>query len=249
MAAAVLVLGATPGTLAMEEVEFADTAIFFEFNSTDLDLGIQIFFDAEAWEKVRVAGPGGKIFAVRNGGGLREIGSTEVFTEGAEPALCPENGEKGECDVDAAIAEFLSKFPEGTYDFTGKTIERDMLVGDAYLSWDLPTPVEIVDAVGNFPDVVWVSGTDKGDGAEVVGYEVVVEAVIEEDEEERVLTQVTQVTADVTSITTSVEFAAMVAGFEADEVLVEVKVEVLAIGANGNKTITEEAVFELDSGE
>ncbi|MEN8161495.1 MAG: hypothetical protein ABFS41_15605 [Myxococcota bacterium] len=237
----VLALGTAPAHAAKPIIPFAETAIFFEFNSTDRDLGIQIFFDAEGWRQVKVAGPGGKIFKVGNGGGLKQIGSTEVFTESAEPELCEEGA--GMCDLDQAIAEFLSRFPEGTYVFTGKTIENGKLVGDAELSWSLPAAVGIVDAEGNFPAVVWTPGMG---GEEVVRYEVVVEAVAEVDDDEEVFTQVTQVTSDVTSITSSPEFAALVDDLLMDGSLVELKVEIIAIGANGNKTITEEAIFEAE---
>jgi hypothetical protein len=230
-----------PAQAKKPTVPFAEADIFFEFNSTDLDLGIQIFFDAEGWRQVKVAGPGGKVFKVGNGGGLKKIGSTEVFTESAEPALCPEGG--GACNVDQAIADFLAQFPEGTYVFTGKTVAKGKLRGEALLSWSLPAAVEIVDAEGNFPAVVWTPGMG---GAEVVGYEVVVEAVAEIDDDEEVFTQVTQVSTDVTSITSSPEFAAMVDGLSMDGSLVELKVEIIAIGANGNKTITEEAIFEAE---
>lgn len=236
-----LVLGSTPARAAKPTIEFAETEIFFEFNSTDLDLGIQIFFDADGWRNVKVTGPGGRIFRVSNGGGLKAVGSTEVFTESAEPELCPD-GEEG-CDVEAAIAAFLAGFPEGTYAFSGKTIEGARLVGDAELSWDLPAAVEIVDAEGSYPVVTWTPGVG---GEEVASYEVVVEAVAEIDGEEQVFTQVTQVTADVTSITTSAEFVAMVDDLLFDGSLVELKIEIIAIGANGNKTITEEALFEAE---
>ncbi len=42
-------------------IEFADAAVFFEFNATDVDLGMQLFFDAEGWETVQISGPVGKL--------------------------------------------------------------------------------------------------------------------------------------------------------------------------------------------
>ncbi len=237
--ALVLALSVAPAWAAKPTVPFAEQEIFFEFNSTDLDLGIQIFFDADAWRQVKVTGPGGRIFKVGNGGGLKKVGSTEVFTESAEPELCPD-GEEG-CDVDQAIADFLAQFPEGTYVFTGKTTDGANLMGEAELSHDLPEPLEIVDAEGNYPVVVWNPGVG---GEPVASYEVIVEAVAEVDGDEETFTQVTQVASDVTSITTSAEFEAMIDGFLMGGTLVELKIEIIAIGENGNKTITEEAIFE-----
>jgi hypothetical protein len=81
---------------------------------------------------------------------------------------------------------------------------------------------------------------------EVVGYEVIAEAETEVDGKEKVFTQVTQVTANVTSITTSPEFAQLVEGLAEEGILTEFKVEVIAKGANGNATITEEIIFEAE---
>lgn len=224
-----------------EEIEFAETAIFFEFNSTDRDLGIQIFFDAEGWKEVEVKGPDGSIFEVENGGGLKDIGSTEVFTESAEPELCPE--EEEECDLQAAIEEFLMQFPEGEYEFEGETVEGQELVGSAELSWDLPEAVELIDPAENFPTIEWSAPSEES--AEIVGYQAVAELVIEDDEgEEVVYVQSTDLPAGVFSVETSPQFAALVEQF--GDAVVELKVELIAIGANGNKTITEEPVIEPD---
>ena len=119
--------GAAPGQDEEKVIEFDEAKIFFEFNATDLDLGIHIFFDAEGWKEVRVSGPGGTTFQVKNGGSLKEIGSTEVFTESAEPPLDEEN-------LQESMAEFLARFPEGEYEFKGKTVEGKKLVGTAVLT-------------------------------------------------------------------------------------------------------------------
>jgi hypothetical protein len=87
-------------------------------------------------------------------------------------------------------------------------------------------------------------GEQHTNSVEVIGYEIVVEAVTEEDDEERVFTQVTTVTSDIFSITTSPEFVDMVDGFIDDEILVELKIEIIADGDNNNRTITEEVIIE-----
>ena len=78
-----------------------------------------------------VSGPDGTIFEVENDGSLKEIGSTEVFTERAEPPL-----EEG--NLEESIAEFLALFPEGEYGSEGETVEGDRLVGTAVLTHYIP---------------------------------------------------------------------------------------------------------------
>jgi hypothetical protein len=36
---------------------FADAEVFFEFNTTDNDLGLQVFLDAEGWRQVKISDP------------------------------------------------------------------------------------------------------------------------------------------------------------------------------------------------
>jgi hypothetical protein len=215
-----------------EDQEFDEAQIFFEFNSTDLDLGLHIFFDALAWEKVEVQGPDGVIFRVDNKGGLKEVGSTEVATESAEPPL-------DESDLEDSIAAFQAKFPEGEYIFSGTTITGDNLTGEAELSHDLPAPVSI-DASG-FPTITWTDESEPGD-PEIVGYQAVVELVVDDGGEERVFQIQTDLPASTTSLTAPAEFVALLGEFD----VIELKVEVIAIGDNGNKTITEEILIEAE---
>ncbi len=238
--AVALILGVTSPNCLADEIEFAETEIFFEFNSTDLDLGIQIFFDAEGWEEVEVEDPEGKtIFDVENGKGLKEIGSTEVFTESAEPEL--------EGTLAQAIAEFQAKFPKGTYTFMGKAVEGDKLVGEADLAYELPTAPIItgpgaLPGPGNNPYVIeW---TQPGGGPEIIGYEVVAELVIEVDGDEHTLVNTGMFLAGATEFTVSAEFVDQIQDAEDAEELVEFKVEVIARAVNLNKTITESVIFE-----
>ena len=107
------------------KIPFADAEVFFEFNSTDNDLGLQVFLDGEDWEKVKVNGPGGvDVFEITATGNLSELGITELRFESAEPSP----------------GEVLALFPPGTYRFGGKTVEGDMLIGRSRLSHDLPSP-------------------------------------------------------------------------------------------------------------
>lgn len=103
-------------------VEFADLAIFLEFNSTDDDLGVQVALDAEGWDRVRATDPDGRrvleFVAKRQFG---DLGLTELRFESAEPSP----------------AEVLGAIPPGDYLFTGRTVEGFRLEGVAELSHDL----------------------------------------------------------------------------------------------------------------
>ena len=224
------------------EVEFAETEIFFEFNSTDLDLGLHIFFDAEGWERVRVTGPGGIVFAVDNGGSLKEIGSTEVFTESAEPPLDEEN-------LEEEMADFLARFPAGEYEFEGRTVNGDTLLGTAVLSHDLPAAPLLVfpdeESEENIADaedaiIEWMDTSEDGDPV-IQRFQAVVE--FEEEETGSVFTFVVDVRADpeaeTQSVTVPFEFFENLQGLEG-----EYKAEVVAIAADKNATIAEHD-FEL----
>ncbi len=226
-----------------DQIPFADAEVFFEFNATDLDLGIHIFFDAEGWEEVKVSGPGGTIFEVENGGSLSILGSTEVFTESAEPPLDEEN-------LAASVAEFLARFPEGEYEFRGETVEGDRLEGTAVLTHDLPAAPRLVfpdhEAAENVADpeatvIEWSDSSEEGDPA-IERFEVVVE--FEEEETERVFVFKIDVLADPEASTQSVTVPSEF--FESVEELEgEFKAEIVAIEAGKNATIAEQE-FELE---
>ena len=226
-----------------EVVELEEAEIFFEFNSTDLDLGIHIFFDGEPWEEVEVCGPDGEIFEVSNDGELTNIGSTELFTESAEPPLSEEN-------LEEEMADFLARFPAGEYEFEGKTIEGDTLEGSATLSHDLPAAPNLIfpdpEAEENVADpentvIEWSDASEEGD-PEIERYEVIVE--FEEEETERVFVFRVDIPADPEADTYSVpvppEFFESLDGLEG-----EYKAEIIAIAADKNATIVENE-FELE---
>ncbi|MEW5807656.1 MAG: hypothetical protein AB1756_09970 [Acidobacteriota bacterium] len=232
---AVLVLGMVVCHSASNQagqVKFDQAEIFFEYNSTDLDLGVHIFFDAEGWKDVVVSGPDGTIFHVNNDGSLREIGSTEVFTESEEPPL-------DEGDLEGSIAAFLALFPEGEYQFSGTTVEGDSLMGKATLTHDLPAPVEL--DLSMYPTISWSDNSAGGD-PEIVGYQVVNELVVKEGGEERVFEFSVDLPADVTEVTVPDEFVELADRFSKGQIL-EYKVEVIAIEESGNKTIVEESLI------
>ena len=126
LGAATLPLGDDEG----EELELDEAEVFIEFNSTDGDFGIQFFWDGDPWDKMRVEGPDEDVvLRVRASRNVREQGMTEGFFESAEPST-----------DELSMEEFLERFPEGEYDFEGRTLEGDEIEGETEFTHVLPAP-------------------------------------------------------------------------------------------------------------
>jgi hypothetical protein len=140
---------------------FEEAQVFFELNTTDHDMGFQVFLDDEGWKRVSLTDPdGNRVFGIQAGGGLAEIGITELRFESEEPSP----------------AEVRSRFPAGQYTFRGETVEGEILVSEVRLSQNmLPAPTftprngQVVDRTNTI--VRW-----DAPGAEQV------EVIIEQDE-------------------------------------------------------------------
>lgn len=209
-AALVLVAASRAGRGGEGEIPFDEARIFFEFNSTDNDLGAQVFLDGEAWSRLEIVDPRGvRILDIKAEGSLGELGLTELFFESDEPS--PE--------------EVLALFRAGKYEFEGQTVEGDELEGEARLSHNLPPAPSI--RVPSFPG----EELDRANAVieweaipGIAGFEVIVE-------NEDVGSEMTvPLSAATTSLHVPEEF------LDPDT---EYKVEVLAVAANGNKTISE----------
>jgi hypothetical protein len=109
---------------AAEPFDIAE--VFFEFNTTDNDLGFQLLLDAEGWDRVTVANPRNQqIVRIVPEGPLAEIGITELRFESAEPAP----------------AGVRRRFPAGEYTLRGHTVEGTTLLSRVRLSHELlPRP-------------------------------------------------------------------------------------------------------------
>jgi len=162
---------------------FDDAEAFFEFNTTDDDLGLQIFLDAEGWRQVKVSDPGGqKIVQIAAQGPLSELGITELRFESAEPSP----------------AEVLALFPPGDYEFGGKMVEGGKLFSVATLSHDfLPAP-SFSPSDGQVVDPSHTVVTWSAPGAEEV------EVIIEDEESGHVFDVI--VSGAITSLTVPPEF-------------------------------------------
>jgi hypothetical protein len=101
---------------------FDKAQVFLEFNTTDDDMGFQVFLDAEGWRNVSLTDPrGNRIGRIVAEGPLGQIGITELRFESAEPS--PE--------------DVLSRFRAGEYKFRGETVEGASLASNVRLSHTL----------------------------------------------------------------------------------------------------------------
>ncbi|MCD4754797.1 MAG: hypothetical protein K8R75_03220 [Deltaproteobacteria bacterium] len=182
VALVVLILGtAAPNSWADDdenEIPFSKAKIFIEFNATDEDVGIQVLLDEEPWKRVKVFDPNEtKILDIMSTRSLRKQGLTELFFESSEPSL-----------DEVSLDEFLARFPEGEYEFEGRTINGVELESEAILTHVIPAGPEIISPLSltDEPPVVdpndlviqWepVSETITGsEEIEIVGYQVIVE--------------------------------------------------------------------------
>jgi hypothetical protein len=124
---------------AMEStVPFADAQLFFELNSTDNDLGLQLFLDTDdGWKRVRVLDPARRdVIEFETAGRLSRLGLTELRFESSEPS--PE--------------EVLALFPAGEYRFRGRTVEDEQLASNTTLSHHFPPAPTITPSDGETVD-------------------------------------------------------------------------------------------------
>lgn len=217
------------GELEFEEVEFN-----IEFNSTDNDIGVRGFVDGEPYKKLEIEDPNEKTIAkLRAKKSMKLQGFAELFFESSEPTL-----------EDVSVSEFLARFPEGIYEFEGKTIEGDEIEGETYfshvipcgpvveaeivgtnvvISWTDPVTVVDPDLTGNGPEEICVDPASIGQTLTIVAYEVILES------------DARQLTFELEAPIVT-ELAIPLSLLEADT---EYEYEVIVIEDSGNQTITE----------
>lgn len=197
-----------------EAVEPEEFALFLELNSTDGDLGLHGFLDVDAWRRVRVINPNGfNILEIEPNRHLKRLGLTEISFESEEPLL-------EEQDI-------LKRFREGVYKLVGNTVDGKKFTHEAELSHGLPAaPVILNPAEGDELDpnepvtIEWTEGT--GGETHVAFWEFELEK------------NGVQVLSTVLDRETT--FYNILPYIEQDSLY---KAEVIAVGLNGNKTITE----------
>ena len=152
-------------------------------------------------------------------GRAEDYGLTELFSESSEPPF-----------EEFPLEQFKELFPEGTYTFRGTTIDGVPMTGTATLSHDFPDGPEILSPAAdskvpvNQVVVQWAPVTTPA-GIDITGYQVL---VVQEEPVLRVFSADLPATA--TKLSVPAEFV---------QPRTEYKVEVLAIEAGGNQTLTE----------
>ena len=215
-----------------QEFELAAAEVFIEFNSTDGDFGIHFFWDGQPWTKMKVEDPGGRTaLKVRPSSGLGQQGLTEGFFESAEPSVAV-----------LSMAQFLERFPEGQYEFEGRTLDGAELEGETDFTHTLPAPAANLypeeGAVVNASSPLVVSFdavTEDLDGnpLEPELYQVILET---EGEILRVFTLILEGDEDEPSVTVPPVFL---------QPGLEYKFEVLVQEESGNRTLSETAFCTL----
>jgi hypothetical protein len=192
--------------------------IYWEYNSSANDLGVQVSLDGEEWKQLRIRNPANKtIFEVAGKGSLAGIGLSELFFEGAEPTL-----------DEVPLRDMLDGFPEGVYAFDGKTVDGEEIEGESFFSHVIPAGpvVAVTTGANDLVRVRWDPVTTTPPGfpsgtIQIAAYQVLVDETFD-----------ATVPSTTFSLTLPPEFVASLAGGDHH-------VEVLAIDRDHNQTITE----------
>lgn len=242
-----------------DEIPFDVAHVFFELNNTDGDLGIHALIDGEPWKRLKIEDQNERrILNINVRSRLRHQGLTELFFESAEPPF-----------DELAPAAFFARFPEGTYEIEGRTLDGQELESETEISHAMPappsptvneTPVALqcddeepgYDApliTGDEVVIAWAPVTTThpslGDpqgapGLSIYNYQVVVETELETPDGDEFTTVFSVVLPpDVTEMTVPEEFL---------EQSDEFKYEVLARADNWNQTAIE-SCFLLEDDE
>ena len=192
-------------------VPFADAQLFFELNSTDNDLGLQLFLDTDdGWKRVRVLDPARRgVIEFETAGRLSEPrdGTVTVDMRGV---------------VVAPMGWWSGDYEGGEDRFRGQTVEGDFLASNATRSHDFPPPPSITPSDGEVVDPRNLVVEWNAPEAEQV------EVIIEQDELEHIL----DVTLSSSTRRLRVPPQFLQPGFE-------YKIEILTIAENGNRVIAE----------
>ena len=208
-----------------EPVEFDDARMKFEINDTDGDGGIHVFVDVEQWRTVDIFDPNGRrMFSTRMSGSFGLQGGTELFLESAEPTF-----------DELPLAELLQRFPEGEYEFRGRTVDGDKLEGTTVLTHDIPDGPELVAPLeggpAQDPDATTLEWRTVGpaNGSPIIAYQVL---VVEPDPG---IDALPNITLDVMMPPTATSLT-VPSGFLKPDT--EYEWEVLAIESSGNQTLS-----------
>ena len=145
-----------------DEIPFDVAEVFFELNNTDGDLGIHALVDGEPWKRLRIEDQRErKILNVSIRGRLRRQGLTELFFESAEPPF-----------DELAPEAFFARFPEGTYEIEGRTLDGVELESETDITHAMPAPP--VAYVNGMPMAVQCDDEEPGYDAPTVSGPIVI---------------------------------------------------------------------------
>lgn len=206
-------------------VEMGDARLKFEINATDGDGGIQVFIDSDPWKWMKIFDPDGKmIFRSKVSGSFGKQGGTELFMESGEPEFS-----------ELSIADLLLRFPEGDYQFRGKGIDGEKLVGTATLTHNIPDgPFLVYPLEGgglqdpNNTTVMW-EPVGPANGSPIIAYQVLV------DQSDSGFPAIPKIVLDVMMPATATSMI-VPPGFLLPDT--EYEWEVLAIEESGNQTLS-----------
>lgn len=259
-AAAALILGAvTTEVMATEPCgDFGECIALIEINATDGDIGFQFLMDGDDLNSGAIHDPNGtKVFEEQAKGPLREQKLTETFAESAEP-LCWNDPEADPDDEIVTLEEFLERWAEGPYVFSGMGEAGEKSLGETELTHALPAAPADVEFDGSV--ISWDAGDDLGrcasfseltdlvqDGTllvhpedvTVAAWEIVLEPDVEDGDPTGDLVFNIRVSGAIApkQVTVPADYLASLP----DDT--PVKIEVGAIGVDNNATFTEEDGF------
>ena len=218
-----------------DELVFGTTKFFIEFNETDQDIGVQCVLGGEPYMRLRAYDPSGRlILQLRPQHTLNLQGLSDFFFESVEPTL-----------DELSMNQFLSRFPEGEYEFLAVTIDRELQEGETEFTHNIPAgPVIVYPQEGDVVDaddlvIQWepVTLTTAFNPPQVPVNIVAYQVIVTQDEPKRVF-DVT-LSPDVTEVRVPAEFL--------DEGT-EYELEILAVEESDNQTISL-LFFETEEGD
>jgi hypothetical protein len=140
--------------------DFGECKALIEINASDGDIGFHFLMDGDDLNSARIHDPNGtKVFEDEAKGPLREQKLTETFAESAEP-LCWDDPEADEDEEIVTLEEFLDRWAEGTYVFTGSADGGEKSEGESELTYEIPAAPAEVDFDGSV--ISWAAGDDLG---------------------------------------------------------------------------------------
>jgi hypothetical protein len=219
-----------------QTTQIATAKLIIEYNATDQDIGVHGAFDDHGWRVLCVFDPDSRlVLQVSPESQLRDLTMAGIFFESREPPAS-----------EFSFADLEARFPEGEYTVRAESFDGQILVGSATFTHDVPAapviespqlaadPRDAKKATVPLQDLVvsWqdVTETVSGEPVDITGYEVIVTKEGAEDPNgfSQPIYDV-HVPPSLNALRVPVEF------LEAGTVY---ELEVLALEASGNQTIT-----------